>query len=112
MMLFSYPGDLIVSTAHDWRYTGDGWKWTSPPDGVAPRWDDLKRTGYTRRECMDCGRIDAAPFPAAGPCRMKFEHPDSGFGGPTVRLAAALAVTWGPVTLEIALTRRAPERRA
>ncbi len=46
----------MVIEGHDWRFTGDGWRWRDRSDPLwTGTWDDLVRVGYTAKVCMTCG---------------------------------------------------------
>jgi hypothetical protein len=72
---------LIVNSAHDWRYEGDGWEWIKPSSGQITSWDNLVRRGYTSRTCVICGKQEKLPFSKYSKCRRRFESFESGFGG-------------------------------
>ena len=57
---------IMIIEGHDIRYTGDGWRW-DVPEGSHAKWSDLKRVGYTEKQCMGCG-FKGAPDTVMPPC--------------------------------------------
>lgn len=62
------PRIIMVIDGHDWRYTGDGMYWI---DRDHPEWSgtwaDLRRRGYTQKQCMTCGFV-GKPKAEVAPC--------------------------------------------
>lgn len=51
---------IIIRDGHDLRYHGDGHRWIRKGEsGYTGTWDDLIRTPYTEKQCMNCGQVGA-----------------------------------------------------
>lgn len=59
---------VMIIPSHDWRYSGDGWRWRSKDDPERTgTWGDLVKNPYDRKICITCG-FEGAPDAEVPPC--------------------------------------------